>query len=313
MRRGVFVALLVASVVLSVPAAVRLVGDRGHLPWVLVAVAVPFTFPPLAVVAVGLLVLRRWKWVALPCVPLLLIAAWELPLFVGSAPGRGAPLTVLSANLRFGGADPFRLVALVRQHHVDVLATQELTMTAVTNLRGAGLETELPYFTGTPDAKDGPDGSGLWSRYPLTKEADWPLRFDNPGAVVHAPSGGVLVRVVHLAPPVIGEKGVYRHDYEGLLREVGRLPTAGPTLVVGDFNATLDNSLVREATRRRFREAGEEAGSGLVRTWGREPGSTKLLDLDHVLVDGAVGVRSTAVADLPGSDHGALLVRLVVR
>ena len=312
MRRAVTVVLAVASVLLSVPALVRLVGDHGHRPWVLLAVTVPFTVLPLVVVAAGFLVLRRWRWVALPAVPLLLVCVWYVPLFVGSSAGTGTPLTVMTANLRYGGADPFRVVRLVKDHHVDLLATEELTTAAVNDLRGAGLETELPYFVGTPDEKDGPDGSGLWSRYPLTRQADWPLRFNNPGAVVAAPSGDLLVRVVHLAPPVAEEKGVYRHDYDGLLRAARSLPRSIPTIVVGDFNATLDNSLPRTMADGRLRDAGELAGSGLLRTWGREPGSTKLLDLDHVFVDHRFGARSTTVADLPDSDHAALIARLVV-
>ena len=313
MRRAATVALVVLSVLTAVPVVVRLLGDSGHLPWVYLAVAAPFTVVPLAVLAAGLGVLRRGKWVALPLVPLLLVLLCEAPLFVGSPAGRGAEVTVMSANLRFGGADPFRIVQLVRQRGVDVLATQELTSAAVTNLRGAGLETELPYFTGTPDPRDGPDGSGIWSRWPLTPQGDWPLRFDNPGAVVRTPSGPLLVRCVHLVPPVTDEKGVYRRDYRGLLREVRALPTTGPAVVVGDFNATLDNSLLREVTRRHWRDAGEAAGSGLLRTWGRQPGSPKVLWLDHVLVDPRVGVRGTSVADLPGSDHAAFVAKLVVR
>lgn len=311
MRRAVTVVLAAASVLLSVPALVRLVGDHGHRPWVLLAVMTPFTVPPLVAVLLVLAAMRRWRWVALPVVPLVLTAVWYVPLFVGSSPGSGPALTVMTANLRYGGADPFRVVDLVKRDRVDLLATEELTVKARNDLRGAGLETELPYFTGTPDPKDGPDGSGLWSRYPLTRQPDWPLRFDNPGAVVRAPSGDLLVRVVHLAPPVADEKGVYRRDYEGLLRSVRALPRGMPAIVLGDFNATLDNSLPRTMADGRFRDAGEVAGSGLVPTWGRVPGSRKLLGLDHVFVDGRFGVRSTTVVELPNSDHGGLVARLV--
>jgi endonuclease/exonuclease/phosphatase (EEP) superfamily protein YafD len=312
MRRAVTVVLAVAAALLAVPSAVRLVGDHGHLPWVLLAVAVPFTVLPLIVLVVLQLVVRRRRLAALTLVPLVLIACWYVPLFVGAPAGKGSQLTVMTANLRYGEGDPFRIVQLVRAHHVDLLATEELTVTEVNNLRGAGLETELPYFTGTPDFKDGPDGSGLWSRYPLTKQADWPMRFNNPGALVQAPSGSVLVRVVHAAPPVAMEKGTYRGDYEAIRRESARLPTSEPTIVLGDFNATLDNSLTRSLGGGHFRDAGEKAGSGLLRTWGRQPGSTALLDLDHVFVDDRIGVRSTSVADVRRSDHDALIARLVV-
>lgn len=301
------------TVLLGVPTLVRLIGDRGHVPLVLLVVTLPFTVPPLGVLLVAQLALHRRRTAALTAVLLLLNVVWMLPRFVGDGAGRGRPLTVMTANLRYGEADPFRIVRLVTSQHVDVLATEELTQSAVDDLRGAGLAVELPYFTGLPDPKPGPDGGGLWSRYPLTPQPDWPLRFNAPGALVQAPGGDVLVRVVHAAPPVAEEKGVYRRDYDTILRSARALPTSRPTVVLGDFNATLDNSLLRSLQGRRFRDAGEKAGSGLVRTWGSQPGSLSLLDLDHVFVDGRIGVRSTRVFDLPRSDHDALLARLVVR
>jgi endonuclease/exonuclease/phosphatase (EEP) superfamily protein YafD len=273
---------------------------------------VPFTAPVLALLAVAQLVLRRRRTAALTAVLLVFQAFWYVPLFVGDDAGSGQALTVMTANLRYGEADPFRLVSLVKDQHVDVLATQEVTTRAVDRLRGAGLLTELPYFTGTPDPKPGPDGTGLWSRYPLDGQPEWGLRFSSPGALVHAPGGDVEIRVVHAAPPVAVEPGVYGSDYRGILRHARELATTHPTIVMGDFNATLDNSLLRSLMGDRFRDAGEKAGSGFVRTWGRDPGSTSLIDLDHVVVDNRIGVRSTAVFDLPRSDHDALLARLVV-
>jgi endonuclease/exonuclease/phosphatase (EEP) superfamily protein YafD len=312
-KRLVTVLLAVLTSLFAIPTLVRLYGDRGHLPLTLIIVALPFTVPPLVVLLVVQLVLRHRRMAALTAVPLLLNAIWFVPLFVGAAPGKGQPLTVMTANLRYGGGDPFRIVSLVRSQRVDVLATEELTQSAVQNLRGAGLNVELPYFTGTPDPKDGPDGSGLFSRYPISPQSEWRLRFSAPGAVVRAPGGDVLVRVVHATSPVTPETGIYRSDYNAIVRDAHALPTTMPTVVLGDFNATLDNSLLRSLMGSRFRDAGEKAGSGLVRTWGRDPGSMPLLDLDHVFVDSRVGVRFTAVFDVPNSDHDAVVARLVVR
>lgn len=313
LHRSLTAGLALLTALLAVPTLVRLVGDDGRVPMVLLAVMLPFTLLPLVLLLVGQLVLRRRRTAAVTAVLLVLNAVWLVPLFVGEGAGRGAPLTVMTANLRFGDADPHALVRLVRTHRVDVLATEELTQAEVDALRGAGLGLELPYFTGTPDPRPGPDGTGLWSRYPLAPVASWPLRFAAPGAVVRAPGGEVLVRAVHAAPPVALDPAVYHRDYRDLLRDVHALPASLPTVVLGDFNATLDNSLLRSLAGSRFRDAGEKAGSGIVRTWGRDPGSVLLLDLDHVFVDHRIGVRSTAVLDLPRSDHDAVLARLVVR
>ena len=313
MRRAANVVLAVLTALAGLPTLVRLVGDHEVVPLVLLVVTLPFSLLPLVVLLVVHGVLRHRALAAVTAVLLGLNALWYVPLYVADAPGRGQALTVMTANLRYGEADPFTVVRIVRSEHVDVLATEELTEAAAADLRGAGLRAALPYFTGTPDPKAGPDGSGLWSRYPISAQPEWGLRFSSPGAVVHLPARDVLVRVVHLAPPVAVERGTYTRDVSRLKAQLHDLSRTDPTVVLGDFNATVDNSLLRDAEGGRLRDAGEKAGSGWVRTWGRVPGSLSLLGLDHVLVDSRVGVRSTAVHDLPRSDHDALVARLVVR
>jgi endonuclease/exonuclease/phosphatase (EEP) superfamily protein YafD len=309
-RRPVTVLLAVLTALASVPTLVRLLGDGQRIPLVLLVTVLPYAFVPLVVLLAVQFALGRRRIAAVTAAVVLLDLVWFVPLFVSDDAGKGTPLTVMTSNLRYGEADPFALVKLVKEHHVDVLATEELTEAAVNDLRGAGLAEELPYFTG--ETGRGPDGCGLWSRYPISAESSWTLRFRAPGAVVKAPSGDVLVRVVHAYPPVGDEKGVYARDTEDVLRNVAALPTTRPTIVLGDFNATLDNSFLRDLMGDRFRDAGEKAGAGLVRTWGVHPGSTRLLDLDHVFVDARIGVRSTSVLEVPRSDHDALLARLVV-
>ena len=62
--------------------------------------------------------------------------------------------------------------------------------------------------------------------------------------------------------------------------------------------------------RRCVGDRGERAATWPARWggWARGVGFT----IDHVLVDEPVVVRETRVLDLPGSDHRAVLVRLVL-
>lgn len=228
MRRAANVVLAVITVLAGLPTLVRLVGDHEVMPFVLIAVTVPFLAVPLVILFVAHAVLRHRAMTALAAVLAGLNVLWAVPQFVSDDPGRGSPLTVMTANLRYGEADPFALVRLVKAQHVDVLATEELTTSAVEALRGAGLMNDLPYFTGTPDPQDGPDGSGLWSRYPISAQPEWATRFSSPGAIVHAPSGDLLVRVVHAAPPVAVERGTYKRDVSVLQKQVPALPGTYP-------------------------------------------------------------------------------------
>jgi endonuclease/exonuclease/phosphatase (EEP) superfamily protein YafD len=306
-RRPATLLLAAATVLLGIPTLVRLIGDHGRTFLVILDVTVPLLVVPLVLVAVAQLLLRRRRLAVLTALVLALDAAWLVPLYVSDRVQLGEPLTVLTANLHFGDADPFALIKLVKDHRVDVLATEELTPREVDLLRGAGLDKELPYSELAPfrDA----DGCGLWSRYPIDRLPPLEARFQSPGALVKMPTRQVVVRVLHAFPPTDG--ALYRQDYAGLTRQIRRLDPMMATVLAGDFNATADNSLLRRLMGSRYRDASEQAGSGLQATWA-PTGWPMLLHLDHVLVDQHFDVRSTQVLDLPGSDHRALLAHLVV-
>jgi endonuclease/exonuclease/phosphatase (EEP) superfamily protein YafD len=303
--------LAVMTALAAVPTAVRLAGDHEHKPLVLLVVTLPYAFLALVVLLVVQAVLRRTRLAGVTGLLVALNLLWFVPLYVAADVPRGQALTAMTANLKFGEADAATVVRLVREHHVDVLATEELTPQAVAGLRAAGLERELPHSVLLDEP--GPDGSGLWSRYPVTPAEPWHLRFQAPGGTVHAPGRDVVVRVVHAYPPVGTGTGSFRADLAEIVKQAHALPKGTASVVLGDFNATLDTSFLRDLQGARFRDAAELAGSGWQRTWARQPGSLDVLDLDHVFVDKArAGVRSTTVADLPGSDHDAVLARIVV-
>lgn len=308
MRRHLLTAMTSA---LAVPTLVRLVGDHGRIALVLLAVVTPFAALPLTVLLAVHVGMRRWVLSGVTGALVLLNVCWLLPLYVADAVPQGPPLTVLTANLYFGRADAQALVRQVRDRHVDVLAVEELTPEAVVRLQAAGLEQVLPHSSllAFRDA----DGSGLWSRWPLEKLAPFSARFQSPGALIHTPGGDAIVRVIHAIPATPAGDSAYRADYAAITRQVRALDKAIPTVLAGDFNATQDSQAFRDLCDGRFRDASEVAGSGLQRTWGARPGSTALLHLDHVLIDSHLGAASTAVLPLPGSDHRALLARLVLR
>jgi endonuclease/exonuclease/phosphatase (EEP) superfamily protein YafD len=311
LHRVVTLTLAAATALASVPTLVRVLGDHERKPLVLLVVTLPYAFVVLLVLLAVQGVLRRTKLAGVTAFVLALNLLWFVPLYVAADVPNGQSLNAMTANLQFGEADAAAVVRLVKAHRVDVLATQELTPQEVAALHAAGLDAELPFHELL--AELGPDGSGLWSRYPLSAEPAWDLRFRAPGAVVHAPGRDVVVRVVHAYPPVGSGPGSFRGDLQEIVRQTRALQGTLPAVVLGDFNATLDTSFLRALMGGRFRDAGELAGSGLQRTWGRTAGSRNLLDLDHVFVDRhRAGVRSTEVLDVPGTDHDAVLARIVL-
>ncbi len=300
--------LVLAAFFLGAPTVIRLVGDRGRSLLVLAAVCVPLLVVPLLLVGVVAAALRRRVLAALVAALVVVDACWLVPLFTATAARPGTDLVVMTLNLRFGMADPDAVVRLVRERGVDVLATQELTDEGVRRLQAAGLERVLPYAE--LRAFRAADGCGLWSRLPLDARPPFEARFQAPGAVVHTAGGDVTVRVLHPFPATLAGGGLYRSDYAAITRQVRALP-AGPTVLAGDFNASVDDQALRTLMGSTYRDASEVAGSGVQRTWGPRVGGPALLHLDHVLVRG-LGARATEVVSVPNTDHRALLAHLVV-
>src|SRR5690242_4676944 len=124
----------------------------------------------------------------------------EVAYYVGGTSAAGAAsLTVLQANLRLGSADPDAVVRLVQAQHVDLLATEELTVSEEQRMLAAGIGRLLPHRFTSPGA--GGSGEGIWSRFPLTDERSDPgFELGVLHARVVAPSGSLIFAVVHLLP-----------------------------------------------------------------------------------------------------------------
>jgi endonuclease/exonuclease/phosphatase (EEP) superfamily protein YafD len=293
-------------------ALVRLLGlERG---WFLLC-AVSFT-PYAALVAVLPVALalatRQWAAAAVAGAALVALAGTVLPRAVGRPEhGDGPVLRVLTANLMHGAADPDALVALVRERGVELLALQEYTPEVARKLRAAGLHELLPHGRADPAPRG--RGSALLSRYRMEAR----LRV-NPGG--HGSTAGTLdvpgsgpVEAESVHPASLYRPGTVVRWRTGLagLPPAGRV---GPVrLLLGDFNATLDQAALRRLIRTGYRDAAAVVGRGLVPTWPYAAyGPIPRLTLDRVLADRRVRVRAVAVHPLPGSDHRAVYAELIL-
>ncbi|MDQ3990033.1 MAG: endonuclease/exonuclease/phosphatase family protein, partial [Actinomycetota bacterium] len=150
------------------------------------------SFTPYALAGAGALLLaalaaRRWVCGGAAALAVALLGAGVLPRALADAQpdATGPPLTVASANLYYGQADPHAVVDLVRAHRADVLSLQELTPDAVAALDAAGLAALLPHRVFQPDARAA--GTGIASRYPLRP------RPSNPDSYHFQPVVGIAV------------------------------------------------------------------------------------------------------------------------
>lgn len=316
-RRLGRMALTVLIWVLTVPgllfAIVRIAGlDRGPLVQLLAFtpyVAAWSVFP-----AVLALVTKRWTPGALALAVLLAFAVLVLPrAFPGDrGPSTGVPLRVMTSNMLFGGADPDAIVALVREHDVDVLAVQEFTPDGKDALAKAGLGDLLPYTSLADEA--GAGGSGLYARFPIAEPGSGRQEggFVQAYGTIQPPgAGAVFVESVHPRAP--SDLSLNVHWRDDLDAEPSTGPDGTPRILLGDFNATLDHAPMRGLIGRGYRDAADATGAGLSPTWPYygHPGIPRIT-LDHVLVDRRIGVRELSVHQIPETDHRSVVAVLTV-
>lgn len=307
--RGLVAWVLVAPLVLWL--AVRAAGVGAGTAIETFVVFTPFvalaSVVVLAVVA-ALRVRPALLVAAVCCVGFGLVMA---PLFVpGPYPSptpTGPHLRVMTANVQFGLADAETVVRLVRDQDIEVLGVQELTPAFHDALVAEGIEDLLPH--GVVDARPGASGTGLYSRHPVERvRHEVAGEHANPTGLVDVPDARpVQVTVAHPVPPVLdGGLAGWRDTF----RSLPRPRDGGPVhLLIGDFNATVDQPTMRALLDDGYVDAAGADGRGWEATWRARrvgPGLT----IDHVLVDRSTGVDGVWVHGVPGSDHRAVVAEL---
>jgi endonuclease/exonuclease/phosphatase (EEP) superfamily protein YafD len=312
-RRGVLAAALSAPWIAW--AVVRGFGlDQGY-PLVPAMAFTPFVAATSVAPVILALALRQWIVGGIAVVAAVVLIAAVLPRAIDgphvAKPGtHGRTVVVMTSNGLFGHADAGTLLRLVREHHVDVLSLQEMTLDEVHNLDRAGIRRLLPGRVLDP----GPTatGSGLMTRGTVRRVSDaatsGPLA--SPEGAVRLPDGLRLhIKVVHPIPPISrSDTATWRATLASL---PGPRAGAEPRILVGDFNGTLDQRAVRHVLDRGFYDAADATGDGLRATWPvARP--RPMITIDHVLAPAGFLVSKVSVFDIPGSDHRALIAELVL-
>lgn len=310
--RPVGVAVWIIVIGFGIWALVRVLGWERGFPLIQLIAFTPYVAGASVLVPVLALLLRRWPAAAVAGLVAIALLACVVPRVTadGDRLPSGPELRVLSANMLVGGADPAAIVALVRAHRVDLLALQEFTPQAQEALESAGLTDLLPNRSAYPI--EGVGGSALYSRLPLHDDGlrTTPWGFDQAQATVTIPGAAPFaVESVHTCAPSDASRS---SCWTGSFANEPPATVDGPiTVLLGDFNATLDHVTLRRLLATGYRDAADVAGDGLNPTWP----FNKILPpvtLDHVLADRRVGVRQVAVYPLPRSDHRAVFAELVL-
>ncbi|MEU6816043.1 endonuclease/exonuclease/phosphatase family protein [Streptomyces sp. NPDC046860] len=315
-RRGRVWTLLGCCLLAALPAAllvVRLTGlDRGT------PLAVPMVLFPwsavLGVVVLGVVAavpaLRSRRVLAAVAVVVVAQVALLVPRFVPErqyVPTGAAELRVVTLNTDAGAVDARAVVDLVRAERIDVLAVEQTPAEGLRALDRAGLAALMPHREAHPE-----DDSSIYSRLPLSHGAT--TRGDTawPQTTAHVEVGGRQVQLVavHTFYP-LGDPERWTRDMTALAAVARR---SGPdTVFLGDFNASLDHSPMRELLAAGLTDTHAELGRGWARTWPVGHALVPpLVQLDHVLHGSGLAGVSVGERTVPGTDHRAVVAVLAV-
>ncbi|GAC69482.1 endonuclease/exonuclease/phosphatase family protein [Gordonia soli] len=284
--------------------------SRGDLALYLTS-AVPFALVAGAVAILLFAAFRRWFMLLIALVVTAGVAFTQAPLFIArTAPTGGEPITVMSSNVLFGGADIDELAERVRSEDVDFLSLQEVTAETLDRVRRSSIGAQLPHIHAIPGVYAA--GTAMLSRFPLTEQAEVPdtvlrnltARTDLPGA----PATQMLA--LHPAAPLRGKVHYWVEDMEKLDAHLAAMP-GGRAIAAGDFNSTWDHARFRGLLRHGFQDATDQSGAGFQPSYPTDRlGHRPFIAIDHVIVRGFVAT-SLHTFTLSGSDHRSVVVTLV--
>ncbi|MEQ3551016.1 endonuclease/exonuclease/phosphatase family protein [Pseudonocardia nematodicida] len=276
-------------------------------------------FRPVVVAGVGVLALvgllitamnrRFWPVPAVLALVGVVGASLVLPRTVAeAAPAGGSTLKVLAANVYEGRADADSLAALIIAEDPDIVSIPE---------SGGRFARELaPYLEPhgyRVEASNSTRARDVTGNTIIVAERLGDVRFRVGDEVrfpyIEATGGGLGdLRFVafHSVAPMPRSVATWRADL-GVLPQWCR--GEGPAVIAGDFNATLDHSVFREAIAG-CRDAGSQAGNGLTGTWPTWAPAWLGPQIDHVIATKPIVAESFETRLVPGSDHRAIVATL---
>jgi vancomycin resistance protein VanJ len=315
------------------PSARRQIGTAvAVLGWAIVAFLLGHRFLPDSAGLISLL--ETWlPWLAVPTVLLLIAALAARSLRAvfatlvatavwlgGYGPElfpRGDPipanLRVVSEDVNASSVELGGVSQLAPSQHADIVALQHLPPSLAASSATQNLSTAYGYHVTQYEF-------GVWSRYPIAdakavdlatttaaSDGNSSLVAAVPHVVVGAlrvtvttPEGALVLYVVHIPQPVLGDQGFAKVRDEAVARLVKTVSAdkAPKLAIVGDINvAQTDRRFTDLSSGLGLTSAQAAAGRGFGFTW---PAEFPVVRLDDLLLRGGTPVRSAVLPALSG-------------
>ena len=280
-----------------------------------VVIAAPYLMLAAPAAVVVLAWARRWILLAFAALLTAALVALQMPSFLVSTPDPASvAVRTMTVNMLYGLAEP-DAIARVAAADADVLMVQELTPRAARGLAAAGIDDTFPYQA--LDTRPVSAGVGIYSRHPITDFTRIPgfqLAMVRANVRIPRVAHDVSLLTVHLDAPWPRPISGWQGDIAKFPRTLAKVATdagAGAVIVGGDFNSTIDMRPFRRLLTNGYADAAGQSGSGRNFTFPANKPYPPVLGIDHVLTRNATAV-STETVKMPGTDHRALLVTVMV-
>lgn len=221
-------------------------------------------------------------------------------------PSDGAAIRVLLLNVRTENSRFDQVRRLIAEEKPDLIGLVEVDERWI-----AGVAPAVRDFAGRIEQLRSDNfGVALYARGQMTGASE-SLGGSLPTVVADVAIGDVRLRVLltHPMPPVSG--GAYELQARQLAAVAERArASAGPILVMGDFNATPWSRLFARL-RRDTGLCDSRAGFGVQASFPADMAVVRI-PIDHLLASCSIGVRDRRIGRDVGSDHLPVIVDLVV-
>jgi endonuclease/exonuclease/phosphatase (EEP) superfamily protein YafD len=317
-EKGWFVRRVVLSVlflvIVAVPLYPELFGLDEVTPFAQLAAFRPQGLVVVFALALLMLPRRGWRIAAVLVASLALVGgALIAPRQFSDArpaPAGARVLTIMVANLLGGGAHAADVAQLIRDRKPDLVSLPEAQVDVREEIR-AQLQGEQYKGYTIQTTKDAPSATSV-----LVSSSLGNVSFaSEPGTTFGniVVTGGNLgpVRLVayHGFPPLTESVTTWKND---LLHVRRWCAEDAPTIVAGDFNATMDHADFRHALGGYCRSVGPTVGGGLRGTWPADQPVVLRTQIDHVVVTRQLEPGRFSTYPIKGTDHRAVVATAAV-
>jgi endonuclease/exonuclease/phosphatase (EEP) superfamily protein YafD len=212
-------------------------------------------------------------------------------------------LEVASVNLLYSNDRIADVAEQMDQLAADVIVFTEYTAQHRDALSSSPVAERYPYRTDLAGPRG--DGVAIWSAMPVEVAEHPGTDSTSIDVTVNGPDGRIRVVGVHLPTP-LDDFASWSHDLRAAA-DIGRT-VSGPTLLIGDFNASYWHPDFRRVLDAGFLDAHAPAGSGFSTSWPTTWPIPPFVRLDHALSAGGLVATDVEDFDVAGSDHLGMVV-----